>query len=353
MSLPEFTRQIGDDLTARLAGSGLFAKEARAMVNTWQSSYFQTEGVRVLFVLPQSWTDAFIPMNIDPQPRKIVRVMVGRLEMVSALRQRKAEAAIAGFASGNSSEIARAYRFLFDQGRYVEPIIRHVARTTKDEKLKAFCGKLLLTDFVTDLRAALHNASDGKPLGPDSLLLRAQQARLLRQVGQDSQARSESSAVLKALGTLLSPGQRIEDSPVAVEIRAAALEASGDDGQAALAYTRRVELAGQSLAAEFVDSQVPGMRDWWVGRAYAACTLRSSRLAEVESSLRTQITRQAKTGTDRAADRTARMLLAFLLEAQGKESLAMAQWQSMVTQPGPTAASAPASEPAVSAKTGI
>ena len=40
----------------------------------------------MLFVLPQSWTDAFIPMNIEPQPRKIVRVMVGRLEMLSADR---------------------------------------------------------------------------------------------------------------------------------------------------------------------------------------------------------------------------------------------------------------------------
>ena len=57
LPLAEFTRKIGDDLAARLAGVGLFAKEARAMVNTWQSSYFQTEGIRVLFVLPQSWTD--------------------------------------------------------------------------------------------------------------------------------------------------------------------------------------------------------------------------------------------------------------------------------------------------------
>jgi hypothetical protein len=354
LPLPEFTRKLGDDLTARLAGSGLFAKEARAMVNTWQSSYFQTEGIRVLFVLPQSWTDAFIPMDIEPQPRKIVRVMVGRLEMVSALRQRKAEAAIAGFASGSSGEIAQAYRFLYDQGRYLEPIIRHVAKTTRDEKVRALCGKLLLTDFVTDLRAALHNASDGKPLGPNLLLLRAQQARLLHQVGQDSQARSEADAVLKALGTYpLPPGQTIEDSPAVAEIRAAALEGSGDDGQAAQAYVRRVEMHARSLPAVLAEAQIPGMRDWWIGRAYAACALRIGRPAEVESLLRTQISRQANSGTDRAGERTARMLLAFLLEAEGKESLALSEWRSMVAGPGPTAASAPASEPASSAKTGI
>ena len=85
--------------------------------------------------------------------------MVGRLEMLSADRQRKAEAAIASLVSRDSSERARAYRFLHEQGRYVEPIVRHVAKTTKDENVKALCRRLLLTDFVTDLRAAIHNAA--------------------------------------------------------------------------------------------------------------------------------------------------------------------------------------------------
>ena len=96
---PSSPRRSATTWPRGLPQSGLFAKEARAMVNTWQTSYFQTDGIRVLFVLPQSWTDAFIPMNIEPQPGKIVRVMVGRLEMLSADRQRKAEAAIASLAS--------------------------------------------------------------------------------------------------------------------------------------------------------------------------------------------------------------------------------------------------------------
>ena len=62
--LAEFTEAIADALAAKLTESGLYPKEARAMVNTWKNSYFQNDGIRVLFVLPQSWTDAFIPMNI-------------------------------------------------------------------------------------------------------------------------------------------------------------------------------------------------------------------------------------------------------------------------------------------------
>src|SRR6185295_3644554 len=88
--LDEFVKQVSDDVARRLVESGLYEKEARAMVNTWASSYFKTEGVRLLFVLPQSWTDRFIPMRITPQPQQLVRVMVGRMELLDAAREKRA-----------------------------------------------------------------------------------------------------------------------------------------------------------------------------------------------------------------------------------------------------------------------
>ena len=64
------------------------------MVNTWTSSYFQTDGIRVLCVLPQVWTDHFIPMTVVPKPKQVVRVMVGRVELLTPERERQAEAAV-------------------------------------------------------------------------------------------------------------------------------------------------------------------------------------------------------------------------------------------------------------------
>ena len=122
------------------------------MVNTWANSYcFQTDGVRVLFVLPQSWTDAFIPLNIAPQPKKVVRVMVGRLEMLSASRERAAEAAIRSLAAHDSAQSGPAFRFLHEQGRYIEPIVQaRVAKTTPATNQCEDVGRLLLTGFVTE-----------------------------------------------------------------------------------------------------------------------------------------------------------------------------------------------------------
>ena len=42
--------------------------EAAALVNTWRSSYFDHEGLRVLFILPKAWTDTFIPMRTAGRP---------------------------------------------------------------------------------------------------------------------------------------------------------------------------------------------------------------------------------------------------------------------------------------------
>ena len=255
----EFTRQIADDLAGRLTASGLYAKEARAMVNTWTSSYFQTDGTRVLFVLPQSWTDAFIPMTVVPQPKQVVRVMVGRLELLTPEREQQAESAVRSLADPDPAARQRAFAFLREQGRYVEPIVRRVLRTSTDDRVRVMCRRLLLTDFVTELRDASRNAADGKRLNVDPRLIRAQHARLLREVGLAAEAKVEAVAVLKELTELSlgDPG----------EIRAVALEASGEDLAASDAYETLITQWSDAFRGEFNPGTMSGLRDWWIGRA--------------------------------------------------------------------------------------
>src|SRR5262249_13206885 len=64
-----------------LVAAGLFEKEAVAMVNTWEKGYFRTDGLRVLYVLPRSAADEYIPITITPKPDRLERVMVGRTEV--------------------------------------------------------------------------------------------------------------------------------------------------------------------------------------------------------------------------------------------------------------------------------
>jgi hypothetical protein len=75
---PESIRQTVFEL---LVASGLFEKEARAMVKTWDDSWF-VEGLRVFYVVPTARTEALLPLTIAPAPRRLVRTIVGRLELL-------------------------------------------------------------------------------------------------------------------------------------------------------------------------------------------------------------------------------------------------------------------------------
>jgi len=70
------------ELARALKSQGLFTDEAAAMLETWRLSYFESEGLRVFFVLPQAWTDQRLPLSIS-RPADITRVMVGRVELVT------------------------------------------------------------------------------------------------------------------------------------------------------------------------------------------------------------------------------------------------------------------------------
>ncbi len=336
-----FTRSIADALAARLTESGLYAKEARAMVNTWTTSYFQTGGVRVLYVLPQSWTDSFIPMTIAPAPREIVRVMVGRVELLSPERERLAERAVRDLADRSPEKRAEAYQFLRDQGRYVEPIVRRVQSTASDPSVRLLCRRLLLSEFVTELRAAIHNAADGKIVGTDPLLLKAELARLLRDLGLTDQARVEAEAAVRALKTQpADPNSSTAENPAFLEVRAAAVEAIGDDRKAAVLYARRLELQTRDWKGNIHPSVIAELRDWWIGRAYARCMSRTGSVAGRIASLEKEMREPSLHAVDPAAKRHAFLLLALLFESQGNFVAAEGAWSSVAAQPELKAAAA-------------
>jgi hypothetical protein len=69
-------------MAAGLAKCGLTETESRSMVETWWKSYFATPGLRVFWVLPRETTDRILPLEISPPPTEIVRVLVGRSEVL-------------------------------------------------------------------------------------------------------------------------------------------------------------------------------------------------------------------------------------------------------------------------------
>jgi len=108
-----FPAPVYESLKTGLAACGLLESEANAMVQTWWTSYFESEGLRVFWVLPTATTDRILPLAITPTPDKIVRVIVGRNEV---LRPRQETAWLA--ASRKTGDEANPWNYTVQTDRF-------------------------------------------------------------------------------------------------------------------------------------------------------------------------------------------------------------------------------------------
>lgn len=143
LPLDEGVRAIKQAVARALSEAGLFEKEAQAMVNTWEKSYFRTDGIRLLYLLPRGDVDSAIPIKIQPAPSQLVRVMVGRVEVLTPERERQIELYIGALGARDFKARQRASEGLSKLGRIGEPALRRVAKTTSDPEVRARAVQLI------------------------------------------------------------------------------------------------------------------------------------------------------------------------------------------------------------------
>lgn len=91
------------------------------MVKTWSSAWFGEEGTRVLYVLPGDLTDELLPLQIEPKPASLTRVLVGRHDVLTPEREKQIDAWLVQEIEANGApEAARrlAVQELQRLGRY-------------------------------------------------------------------------------------------------------------------------------------------------------------------------------------------------------------------------------------------
>lgn len=112
-------KELEPALEGILVQHGLYAKEARAMIETWRDSWFE-EGTRLFYIVPRNTIDAALPLDIQPHPGEIGRVFVGRMEILSPWIQEEVKTAIAQ----NDRAVLERY------GRFLEPIAKRIGATS-------------------------------------------------------------------------------------------------------------------------------------------------------------------------------------------------------------------------------
>ena len=143
--LTETAAQLSKQMADALESEGLYRAEAEAMVGTWRDAWFEEQGVRILYVLPRVWTDQILPITLDPQPRELVRVMVGRSELITPGMEAQVRECVTRFRQSDPGAKHAAVRGLqaMKLGRFATAAVRFVAGRMKDQAFSKAASDLI------------------------------------------------------------------------------------------------------------------------------------------------------------------------------------------------------------------
>ncbi|MCG8648822.1 MAG: hypothetical protein MI861_03265 [Pirellulales bacterium] len=140
--------QLSQLVQDALVAEGLYKKEAASMVETWKQSWFTEEGTRVLYMVPGQLTDELLPLHVEPRPQETLRVLVGRMEVMSPEKEQQWLKAVARSAQLREQFLARIKGVKDNKeqfqisaeitqfGRLAEPALVRVSKITNDAKLR-------------------------------------------------------------------------------------------------------------------------------------------------------------------------------------------------------------------------
>ncbi len=138
IDIDNYVEVASELLVTSLVETGLYRDEAVAMANTWSRSYFHQHGLRILYVVPRTWTDALLPISIEPAPKELVRTMVGRIEVLTPQSEHELMERI-------DRAVTREETFrLAELGRFAEPRLRRALDMCEEPAQRAVIESLLI-----------------------------------------------------------------------------------------------------------------------------------------------------------------------------------------------------------------
>lgn len=136
LPLDQGREQLGAMMREALGKAGLTISEAAAMVKTWDESWFAERGVRVLYILPRSWADTVLPLTLKPAAREVVRVFVGRAEVITPAVEAKLAEQIDRAQSDSPFALRDAAVAIRELGldRFLETAFRRIAKQREQDR---------------------------------------------------------------------------------------------------------------------------------------------------------------------------------------------------------------------------
>jgi hypothetical protein len=139
--LSDLQGELAEAMRQALVAEGLYPREADAMVETWRDSWFTEQGLRILYILPRKWTDTILPLSIQPAPEQMVRVMVGRAEVITPTVEWQLMKQIVKFSEGDQGAISQVNQL--GMGRFADAAVRRMLGRTPNQEFSRTAWNLL------------------------------------------------------------------------------------------------------------------------------------------------------------------------------------------------------------------
>lgn len=135
ISLEQADTELRALFQTELTERGLSKAEAKAMVDTWNHTWFSEPGQRVFTIVDRTWVDSVLPLAISPQPQKIERVFVARYEVLSPTTEKE----LGDIMSKNASSTTPVKKIAdLELGRFSNGAAEIVAENMKGNLISQF-----------------------------------------------------------------------------------------------------------------------------------------------------------------------------------------------------------------------
>lgn len=150
--LDAYANELAKAMVVELDRGGLYHDESIGMVKTWARQWFRTPGVRVLYMSPQSATEAQIPLTVDPKPDAVVRQMVIRAEIITPVQEEVDVARARDFEAASEPARLAAHAHFDGLGRFAEPRLRPALALAPEAPKSAYAYLDRITNADVSMR---------------------------------------------------------------------------------------------------------------------------------------------------------------------------------------------------------
>lgn len=152
---PATMEELSEAVVQALIDEQLYEKEARAMVRTWQSSWFGETGTRLFYMVPTPITEKLLPLKVEPKPDETVRVLVGRMEIMTPESEQRVLQVVRASHADWVRQIEKAQAEekpvgplnwpakLTELGRLAEPALARIRAIAPEQETRIHAAQLL------------------------------------------------------------------------------------------------------------------------------------------------------------------------------------------------------------------